>query len=143
MLKARTVAGLTAANPQALTPVVKPGAEWVRVVGISARNWASSAKGGAGADTAQKVKIVDADSRVVFLDAADRDYATAAVNLAIAGQDDTSTGLGWTAVDATGAAAAAGENAPGVLARTPLTVSILNGTTVTDYFEAQIICDVG
>jgi hypothetical protein len=141
-IKKRTTAGLLTSATTTL-PTLGLGAKFGRLVAIRARNYASSAKLAAGADVLVKLKITDNNSDVVFLDAADKDYATAELTLYPI-VDDTVTGLGIAAVDATGAAAAAGESAGvGIVLESPVTVQVLNGATVTDYFECQLIVDVG
>lgn len=133
--------GLLAANPQ--TPLGSGakslGTKYARILSIRARNWASSAKAGAGTDTAVKIRLTDGNNDVVYLDAADRDYATAEVTLNPT-QDDTATGLGVIPVDATGAAATAGAGAP-ILAQSPVTVAVLNGTTATDFMTVDLIVE--
>lgn len=96
-----------------------------------------------GTDTAIKLKIADKDGFILYLDAADRDYKTAEVRLVFV-LDDTTTGLtGYLPVDATGAARAAGEGSTGLPpCRGPVTVSILNGGTVTDSVRVDLICEV-
>lgn len=138
-IKKRTAAGLTAAAPQAL-PEVGLGAKYAKLLAIRARNYSSAAKSGAGTDTAIKLKIEDNNGDIVYLDAADRDYATAEITLNVS-QDDTATGLNVTPVDATGAAATAGAGAP-IIMESPVTVSVLNGGTVTDYVEVQLLVEV-
>jgi len=113
-----------------------PGGQPPRVDDL---NWASIAKAGAGTDTAVKIKLTDGNSDVVYLDAADRDYATAEVTLNPT-QDDTATGLGVTPVDATGAAATAGAGAPIVL-QSPVLVQVLNGGTATDFMTVDLIVE--
>ena len=141
-IKRRRVEGLIAANPQDFT-AVGLGAKYARLVGIRARNWASSAKAGAGTDTAVKIRLTDNNGDVVFLDAADRDYATAEVTLQVNGVDDTTTGLGVTGVDATGAAIGASEGAAGgPIMESPVTVRIVNGTTATDYMTVDLMVEV-
>lgn len=116
------------------------GAAYAKVLGFTARNWASAAKAGAGTDTAAKVKLTDANGVIFYLDAADDDYATASVTKFIRA-DDTLTGLGFEVVDATGAAlAGAGEN---LVVASPVTVTVLNGGTATDYFELYLFVDDG
>lgn len=138
-IKERHVYGLTSATPVAIG-TIGLGASFGKLLGIRARNYASSAKAGAGTDTALRLKIVDNNSNVVYLDAADRDYATAEVILAI-GQDDTATGLGTTAVDGTGAAATAGASVP-IVMKSPIVVSAVNGGTVTDYLDIFVRVEV-
>lgn len=135
--------GPAAAVTSAATTVlgtIALGSAYGRVHGIIARNWASSAKAGAGTDVLEKIKLTDANNDVFYLDAADRDYATAEVTLAI-GADDTSTGLGVTAVDATGAAASAGAGLNPVV-KSPITVEVQNAGTATDYFEVYLLVEV-
>lgn len=138
-IKKRTAAGLTTATPVSFSPVGL-GAKYARLVGIRARNYASSAKAGAGTDTAIRLKITDNNSDIVYLDASDRDYATAEVTLYVA-QDDTATGLNTLAVDATGATATAGSG-QGVVMESPVTVGVVNGGTTTDYVEVQLLVEV-
>lgn len=138
-IKKRTTSGLTAATPQALT-TIGLGATYGKLLGFNARNYASSAKAGAGTDTAQRVKIVDADAKTVYLDAADRDYATAEVAVRVSA-DDTATGLSTTPVDATGAALTAGGAAP-IVMKSPVVVSVVNGGTATDFFEISLLVEV-
>lgn len=116
------------------------GAKYGRVFGFRARNWASSAKAGAGTDTAARVRLTDANSDIFYLDAADRDYATAEVTIAFA-LDDTVTGLNIVSVDATGATATAGAGVHPVV-QSPITVDIVNGGTTTDYFEISLLVEV-
>lgn len=116
------------------------GAKYAKILSIRARNWASSAKAAAGADTAVKIRITDNNGDIVYLDAADRDYATAEVTLNVS-QDDTATGLGVTPVDATGAAATAGAGAP-IIAEGPVLVAIVNGATATDFMTVDLIVEV-
>lgn len=135
-LKRGPAAGLVAADPQSLG-TISLGAPYGVVKGFNARNYASSAKAAAGTDTAQKVQLTDANGVVFYLDAADKDYATAAIDRVIAGTDDTVTGLGVISTDATGATATAGASGDFV-AKSPVTVVVDNGTTATDYFEIYL-----
>lgn len=134
----RTTAGLTTATPVNL-PRVGLGSKYAKIHQIVARNWGSSAKAGAGTDTAIKLKITDNRGLVVYLDASDRDYATAQVVLQPTA-DDTATGLGVTPVDATGAAATAGAGAQ-IVAESPVTVAVVNGGTTTDYVEVSLVVE--
>ena len=137
-LISRKLAGLTAAAPQDLG-TVDPGVPFSILKAIIARNWASIAKGGAGTDAAIRISLTDAND-VIYLDAADRDYATAEVTL-YPTQDDTATGLGTLAVDATGAAATAGAGAD-IVVKGTVNVDIVNGATATDYFEIELVFEV-
>lgn len=139
----RKTAAAAAVTASATTTVgtISFGAPFGVVKGARVRNWASSAKAGAGTDTAQKLKLTDAAGVIFYLDAADRDYATAQVDLVFAGQDDTATGLGTTSVDATGAAATAAAKGEFV-AQSPVTVTVLDAGTATDYFEVSLLVSV-
>lgn len=140
-LKKRRVEGLTLTATDTLTPSpLNLGGKYAILRTIRARNWASAAKGGAGTDTAIKIKITDNNSDVVYLDASDRDYATAEVTINPT-MDDTATGINVVPTDATGAAATAGAGAPIVL-ESPVTVIVLNGATTTDYFTCDLIVEV-
>lgn len=138
-IKKRTVNFLLATATAAADPV-SIGSKYGFLRSIRARNWASSAKAGAGADTAIRLKITDANSDVVYLDAADRDYAGAEVTLSPS-QDDTATGLGVTPVDATGAPATAGAGNP-IFMQGPVTVSVVNAGTATDYLTVDLFVEV-
>jgi hypothetical protein len=90
-----------------------------------------------GTDTGVRLKLVDADNRVVYLDAADKDYKTALIKTRII-HDDTLTGISSTPRDATGTVLAASQGLGGVLARFPVTASIVGGTTVTDTVALEL-----
>ncbi len=130
-------AALTAASPQTLG-TISLGAPYARVVGIIARNWASSAKAAAGTDSAIKISLTDANGMIFYLDASDRDYKTATVFLMLR-PDDTLTGLTYAVVDSTGAAATADESFP--IVASPVTVKATNGGTATDYMEVYLIVE--
>jgi hypothetical protein len=114
--------------------------------GISARNWASSAKAAAGTDAAGKLEVDDADGYVIFLDAADRDYKTAQVRLNTV-TDDTRTGLEaiTTFVDMTGAPLTFAANAflpQPMVFKLPFTVKAINFGTVTDFLTVDLLLEV-
>ena len=141
-IKKRTTAGLLTSTTTTL-PTLGLGAKFGKLVAIRARNYASSAKLAAGTDVLTKLKLTDNNGDVVFLDAADKDYATAELTL-YPYLDDAVTGLNIVAVDATGTATVATEGTPSdIVLESPVTVQVLNGATVTDYFECQLIVDVG
>lgn len=137
--KVGPVAAVTTAATTVLGSI-SLGAPYGKVHGFTAQNWASSAKAAAGTDALEKVKLTDANGVVFYLDAADRDYKTAKVNIAFA-QDDTSSGLSVTSVDATGAAATAGAGNEWVCA-SPVTVEVQDAGTATDYFEVYLLVEV-
>ena len=137
--KTATLAAVTTASTTVLG-TVSLGASYGVIKGFSARNWASDAMAAAGTDAAEKVKLTDAAGLVVYLDAADRDYKTAQVNVAFT-TDDTATGLSVTPTDATGAAATAGSGAEQVV-KSPITVEVQNAGTATDYFRIWLYAEV-
>lgn len=137
--KKRHGEGLVSADPKDIA-TIGLGALYGQVHGIVARNFASSAMAAAGTDAAVKVRLIDGNSDIFYLDAADRDYATAELTLAI-GSDDTATGLNVTPVDSTGAASTAGSGHVPVV-KSPVTVRIVNGTTATDYFSIDLLVEV-
>lgn len=143
-------AALTAATPQSLG-TVSLGAPYARVIGFQAANWASSAKATEGTDALQRVKLEDATGRIFYLDAADRDYgATSGPTGSAASsgttiffqQDETVTGIGDIVVDATGAAVSSQGSERGTVAKSPVTVTIINGGTATDYVEVYLYVEV-
>jgi hypothetical protein len=118
------------------------GAGYGVVLGVFARNWASSAKAANGTSSTQKLKLTDAALRVFYLDAADRDYR-AGVYLMLVGQDEVNTGLTPVPVDSTGGAPVAGDGASGVfVAQSPISVEVQNAEVSTDYFEAYLLVGV-
>jgi len=142
--KKRHIEGLTSAAPTILG-TLGLGATYARPVSMKARLWSSSAKSVAGADTAIRVELKDADGNIFYLDAADVDYATSAKNYVFS-KDDTTTGItGHTYVDQTGATLAGVSNtyAPLPPVKGPLTVTIRNCGTATDYVELDVIVDTG
>jgi len=137
--KTSAVAAVTSAATTVLG-TISLGAAYGVVKGIIARNYASSAKAAAGTDNAERIKLTDARGIVFYLDAADRDYKTAEVNLAV-GPDLTATGLGYVPVDATGAAVDAAGKVEFV-AKSPVTVEVQNAEVATDYFEVSLLVQV-
>jgi hypothetical protein len=137
-IKKRRSEGLVSANPVSFT-AVGLGSKYARLLEIRARNWASSAKGGAGTDAAIRIKITDNNGDIVYLDAADRDYKTAEVTL-FPSADDTATGIDTLAVDQTGATATAGAGSP-IVMEGPVTVTIVNGATATDFMTVDLIVE--
>jgi hypothetical protein len=128
---------VTTADPTTLG-TINLGTSLVRVLGFQARNWASSAKAGAGTDATERIKLVDANGQIVFLDAADRDYKSQNTFVWFAA-DDTVTGLtGTVFADATGAAAGATGVPVTQLVASPVTVSVTGSNTATDYLEVYL-----
>ena len=94
-----------------------------------------------GTDTAIRLKLTDADAKVFYLDAADKDYDTARIHTVIS-DDDTRTGLTYTPRDATGAAVTATFTQPVPVVKSPITVSIINGGTVTDTVDVNLYVEI-
>jgi len=84
-----------------------------------------------GTDTAVRIKMTDADSRVFYLDAADKDYKTAKIHRHVV-YDDTLTGLTPQLLDATGVAATATAAGPLPIVKSPITLEVSNGGTAGD-----------
>jgi hypothetical protein len=144
----RRIEGLTSAAPVVLGTVGGgPGTGgYAALRAIIARNFASSAKAAAGADVLGTLEVKDTEGRIMFLDAADRDYATAEVKLIVV-RDDTATGLtGFgTFVDSTGAAitmAAQTEAVSPTPFKLPFTVTARNFATVTDFLTVDLLLEV-
>jgi len=142
VFKKKRLSGLTPTAPTVLG-IVSLGAKYGKVKGFRARNYASSAMAGAGTDTAERLELKDANGNIFFLDAADRDYATAEVvaNLAY---DDLNTGLGITQMTGIGAAwvAAEGQAIEPPVVQGPITVTIRNCGTATDFFVVDLLVEV-
>lgn len=94
-----------------------------------------------GSDTAVKLSLTDADSKVFYLDAADKDYKTARIHTVIS-DDDTRTGLTYTPRDATGAAVTATFTQPVPVVKSPVTVAVLNGGTTTDTVDINLYVEI-
>jgi hypothetical protein len=134
-------AAAVTASPTQTLGTVNLGTSLARIVGFQARNWASSAKAGGGTDALIGVKLVDANGQIVYLDAADRDYKTQNTFVWFA-PDDTVTGLtGTVFADNTGAATGATTGNITQLAASPVTVSVVNAGTATDYFEVYLFVE--
>jgi hypothetical protein len=96
-----------------------------------------------GTDTAVRLRLTDGDSRVFYLDAADKDYKTAAVITPVHSNDLT-TGLSVIPYDSVGVAAAAAQHSPMPVVKNPIEVAIINGGTAGDIidFTLDYECDV-
>jgi len=111
---------ITVPNPAAtVTDTFALRAKFARILGFTAL---------ASADTSTRIGIADADTRTVYLDAADKDYTTTLKRMTLT-YDDTLTGLTPQHLDATGAAATATSAAPLPVVRSPLTVTYSNNAT--------------
>lgn len=125
---------ITAGGSAATTVISFGGVKYGKILGFRALL--------TGTDTAVKIKLTDSKSKVAYLDAADVDYKTAAVNRVIF-TDDTTTGLSFTPTDATGAAVTAGNAIEGTpVLQGPISVTVSNGGTTGDYVDIELFCEV-
>lgn len=146
--KTSSAAAVTTAATTTLGTIAL-GAAYGRVLGFQAANWASAAKAAEGTDAANKVQLTDAEGRVFYLDASDRDYgATSGPSPSTGGtyiffgQDETATGLTDLHVDATGAALSSQAGLKGAVVKSPVTVTVVNTGTATDYFEVSLFVEI-
>ena len=95
-----------------------------------------------GTDTAVKLRITDADSRIIYLDAADKDYKTARIFTPLV-TDDVTTGTTVVANDSVGVAVAAAQHSPMPVCRAPLEIAIINGGTGGDVIDLNIEYEYG
>ena len=95
-----------------------------------------------GTDTAVKLKLTDADGIVFYLDAADKDYKTAAIYTPLT-MDDVNTGLGVQATDSVGIEVAAAQDAPMPVVKSPISVEIQNGGTGLDVIDFTLDYEYG
>jgi hypothetical protein len=118
---------ITIASPAATTSVVvnMPN-RFVKVLGFKVTGVT---------DAAIRVKIADADARVVYLDSADINYTAGTFLLGnVIMADGSTTGLTALPFDATGAVGSAAQftQSGTAVARGPLTVSVINDGTASD-----------
>jgi len=95
-----------------------------------------------GTDTAVRLRLTDADSRIFYLDAADKDYKTAAVYTPMA-TDNVVTGLGPVSYDLTGVAAAIAQTGPMPVVKSPIEVAVVNGGTAGDVIALELDYEYG
>jgi hypothetical protein len=95
-----------------------------------------------GTDTAVKLRITDADSRIVYLDAADKDYKTAAVISQLA-TDDVVTGVAGLSADSTGVLSAVAQINSTSVIKNPIKVAIVNGGTAGDTIAFSLDYEYG
>jgi hypothetical protein len=110
--------------------------KFARLLGMKAQNVT---------DVASKLQIADKDGRILFLDAADRDYRTATnINQLSFLRDGTSTGLTTVELDSTGAAmGAAASGSTGLdVGRSPFTVTWTNAATLGDIMTIDLFYEV-
>jgi hypothetical protein len=89
-----------------------------------------------------RLRLTDADSRIFYLDAADKDYDTAAVLTPLL-TDDVTTGTGPKAFDSVGAAVAAAQSSPMPVVKNPIEVAIVNGGTAGDVITVDFDYEYG
>jgi hypothetical protein len=95
-----------------------------------------------GTDATMRLRLTDADSRIFYLDAADKDYDTAKIYTPL-GLDDVSTGLTTLAYDSVGAGVAAAQIAPMPVVKSPIEVAIINGGTAGDIITVDLDYEYG
>jgi len=95
-----------------------------------------------GTDATMKLKLTDGDSRVFYLDAADKDYDTARIFTPFL-TDDVTTGTGPKATDSTGVLAAVAQSSPNPVVKNPIAVEISNGGTAGDVVDFVLEYEYG
>jgi len=95
-----------------------------------------------GTDATMKLSLTDADGRIFYLDAADKDYDTAAVITPLL-SDDVVTGLSMQAFDSVGIVVAAAQSSPMPVVKGPIAVSIVNGGTAGDVIDFTLDYEYG
>ena len=95
-----------------------------------------------GTETTTKLRLTDADSRVFYLDAADKDYSTAVYTTPL-GLDDVATGLGPVAVDSTGVAVAVAQIAAMPVVKGPIEIAVVNDSTANEEVEVTLDYEYG
>ncbi len=131
----RRTTRVTVPNPAATaTTTFNARSEWIRPITIKTLL--------TGTDTAVKLRLTDADSRIFYLDAADADYKTAAITNTLH-MSDVETGLSITAFDAVGVAIPATQTAPTPVVRSPIEVAVVNGGTAGDVIDVTLDYEYG
>lgn len=95
-----------------------------------------------GTDTLIKLRLTDADGRIFYLDAADKDYDTAAIYTPLLTTDVT-TGTGPKAYDSVGVLAATAQSGPMPVVKNPIEVAVVNGGTAGDVITLQLDYEYG
>jgi len=95
-----------------------------------------------GTDATMRLRMTDADSRIFYLDAADKDYDTAAIYTPLA-TDDVTTGTGPKLYDSVGVLAAATQLGPMPVVKNPIEVAIVNGGTAGDVITLDLDYEYG
>lgn len=109
------------------------GVKYARVVGFSARITS-------GADATTILQLSDRNG-IFYLDAAAANYTGTGLRRVIV-RDDTATGLtGYTTVDSTGAALAAGQVVPNPVVELPITVT-WSSATAGEVLRVEILLEV-
>jgi hypothetical protein len=116
---------LTVPNPAAtVEETFNLRSDYVRPLGFKIRL--------TGTSTTTKLRLTDADSRIFYLDGADKDYKTADIWYAPLGTDDVNTGLGPVPYDTTGVIVAAAQVNSAAVVKNPIKVAIINGEVAGD-----------
>ena len=126
---------LTVPNPAAtITGTLNLRSTWCRPIGFHILS--------VGTDATERLRLTDGDSRVFYLDAADKDYDTAQINTLIL-NDDTTTGLSVVAQDSVGAAVSAGQAGGRPVIKNPIEVAVINGGTAGDVITVDFDYEYG
>jgi hypothetical protein len=127
---------LTVPNPAAtVTENFNARSDYIRPLGFSVLL--------TGTDALVQLRLTDADSRVCYLDAADKDYKTATIYTTPLATDDVTTGTGPKLYDSVGVLAAATQLGPMPVMKSPIAVSIINGTTAGDVISLTFDYEYG
>jgi len=131
----RRSATLVVPNPAAtVTQTMNLRSNYCRLLGFNILS--------TGTDTAMKLRMTDADSRIFYLDAADKDYDTARVYTPTF-MDDVTTGQTPKLYDSTGAVVAAAQDGPMPVIRNPIELAIVNGGTAGDSINVVLEYEYG
>jgi len=95
-----------------------------------------------GTDATMRLRLTDGDSRIFYLDAADKDYDTAAIFTPLA-TDDVTTGTGPKLYDSVGVLAATAQLGPMPVVKNPIEVAIVNGGTAGDVITVDFDYEYG
>ena len=131
----RREATLVVPNPAAtITQTMNLRSTYCRPLGFSILS--------VGTDTAMKLRMTDADSRVFYLDAADKDYDTARIYTPVF-MDDVTTGQTPKLYDSVGAVVAAAQDGPMPVIKSPIELAIVNGGTAGDSINVVLDYEYG
>lgn len=129
-------ATLVVPNPAAtVTQTFNARSTYIRPLGFSILS--------TGTDATMRLRLTDADSRIFYLDAADKDYDTARIYTTVLGLDDVTTGLTTLVYDSVGAAGAVAQIGPMPVVKSPIEIAIINGGTAGDIIDITLEYEYG